>query len=159
MQPTGPRTCSAPWGCADEVFTGLEGSWTLTRDIVGAARMTGTAVFRRLPSGLFAYREEARVQLENGRSHTGSQNYFYERAPGGFLVHFAEEPMRLFHAVAIAPQGDALVGTTTHLCIADTYDSRYVFRADGSFEVTHTVKGPRKDYVSRTVFTRLPPAT
>lgn len=158
MNPIGV-TSPTSWGNAENVFDRLEGTWTLNREIVGAARMTGTAVFRRLPNGLFAYREEARVQLENGKSHAGSQNYFYERAAGGFSVFFAEEPMRLFHAVAVVPEGDRLVGTTTHLCIADTYDSRYVFNQDGSFEVEHTVKGPRKEYVSGTVFTRLPSTT
>lgn len=156
MTPTDPESRPGAWGTADTVFDHLEGGWTLAREIVGTARMSGKAVFRRLPNGLFAYREEARVQLQNGRSHAGSQTYFFERAPEGFAVHFAEEPLRLFHAVAIVRQGDALVGGTTHLCVADRYDSRYVFRADGSFEVEHTVKGPRKDYLSRTVFQRQP---
>lgn len=147
-----------PWGRADQVFERLEGAWALQREIADTARMTGTAVFTRLPSGLFDYREEARVQLANGRSHAGSQRYFFESAAAGFSVHFAEEPMRLFHTVIIEAQGDGLAGATTHLCVADTYDSRYAFRPDGSFEVEHTVKGPRKDYVSRTVFTRLPSA-
>lgn len=156
MNSIGPTPDPTTWGDADDVFDRLEGRWTLDREIAGTARMTGTAVFRRLPDGLFDYREEARVQMENGKSHTGSQRYFYQRAAGGFSVHFAEEPMRLFHTVAIVPEGDRLVGTTSHLCIADTYDSRYAFNPDGSFEVEHTVKGPRKDYVSRTVFKRQP---
>lgn len=159
MTPTDPEITPRTWGNADDVFDRLEASWALDREIVGTARMTGTAAFRRLPNGLFAYREDARVQLESGKAFDGSRQYFFERAAGGFAVHFAEEPMRLFHAVAIAPQGDELVGTTTHLCIADTYDSRYVFNADGSFEIEHIVSGPRKGYVSRTVFTRLPLAT
>ncbi|MCZ2498788.1 hypothetical protein GN316_18655 [Xylophilus sp. Kf1] len=154
MTPATMDPRAGPWGTADAVFDRLEGRWALDREIAGTARMAGSAVFRRLPDGWLGYREEARVMLADGRSHAGSQQYIFERAAGGFRVHFAETPPRLFHAVAVAAQAGALVGSTTHLCVADTYDSRYTFRADGGFEVVHTVRGPRKDYVSRTVFTR-----
>lgn len=67
---------------------------------------------------------------------------------------FRREPPRLFLAIEVVRDGDALAGSATHLCTPDTYDSSYRFLADGSFVIRHTVHGPRKDYLSATVFRR-----
>lgn len=154
MPALNPDLALPSWGAADDVFDRLEGAWALARSIEGKASMSGTAAFIRQPSGLLKYREEGRIRLEDGKEFDGHREYFYERSPGGFTVLFAETPMRVFHGIAIVREGDALIGAANHLCIADNYDSRYAFHADGSFVVEHTVKGPRKDYLSRTVFTR-----
>jgi hypothetical protein len=147
---------STPWDAPDQVFDRLEGLWTLARTIVDQATMQGQAEFRRDGAGRLAYRETGRVQLlASGQSFEGHRDYLFERSPDGFSVFFAETPPRLFHRIALAPDGDALAGSAGHLCVADQYDSRYRFRADGTFEVAHTVAGPRKDYLSRTVFTRV----
>lgn len=116
--------------------------------------MTGTAVFTPLETGMLKYREEGRIRLADGKEFDGHREYLFERAPGGFVVHFAETPPRLFHAIGIVRDGDALAGSATHLCTPDTYDSSYRFLADGSFTIRHTVHGPRKDYLSATVFRR-----
>ena len=149
-----PFPSAAPWATPDDVFDRLEGVWLLARTIEGKASMTGTAVFTRLDTGLLKYREEGRIRLADGKVFDGHREYLYERSPGGFTVLFAENPPRLFHGIAIARDGDALVGSATHLCIADNYDSRYTFLSDGSFVIAHTVNGPRKDYLSRTEFRR-----
>ncbi|WP_198083571.1 DUF6314 family protein [Variovorax sp. E3] len=143
-----------PWGTADAVFDALAGAWTLARTIEGQASMTGIAVFTPGGQGVLKYREEGRIRLADGKEFDGHREYLFERAPGGFVVHFAETPPRLFHAIGIVRDGDALAGSATHLCTPDTYDSSYRFLADGSFEIRHTVRGPRKDYLSATVFTR-----
>jgi hypothetical protein len=142
------------WGTADTVFDGLVGAWELERTIEGQAAMTGIAVFTPLEAGMLKYREEGRIRLADGKEFDGHREYLFERAPGGFVVHFAETPPRLFHAIGIVRDGDALAGSATHLCTPDTYDSSYRFLADGSFTIRHTVHGPRKDYLSATVFRR-----
>ncbi|SFP11325.1 hypothetical protein SAMN05216567_104227 [Variovorax sp. OK605] len=147
-------TSRAPWGAPDTVFDRLEGAWTLERTIEGQAAMTGTAVFTPLAPGWLKYREEGRIRLADGKEFDGHREYLFERAPGGFSVHFAETPPRLFHAIAVVRDGDALAGSATHLCTPDTYDSSYRFLADGGFVIRHTVHGPRKDYLSATVFRR-----
>lgn len=144
----------APWGTADTVFDRLEGAWYLDRTIEGQASMSGTAVFTRLDPGMLKYREEGRITLADGKTFDGHREYFFERAPGGFAVFFAEQPPRLFHGIAIVREGDAFAGSATHLCTPDTYDSSYRFLADGSFVIRHTVHGPRKDYLSATTFRR-----
>ncbi len=147
----------AGWGLPDEVFARLEGTWSLARVFSSGERMLGTAVFRAEPSrALLGYHEEGRMQLPDGRAFDGHRDYVYEREASGFTVHFAEQPRRLFHRIAIVPADGFFIGTASHLCEADTYDSRYIFRAGGHFELDHVVSGPRKDYVSRTVFTRQP---
>jgi len=143
-----------PWGTADTVFDRLVGAWDLERTIEGQASMTGTAVLTQLETGMLKYREEGRIRLADGKEFDGHREYLFERAPGGFVVHFAETPPRLFHAIGIVRDGDALAGSATHLCTPDTYDSSYRFLADGSFTIRHTVHGPRKDYLSATVFRR-----
>jgi hypothetical protein len=144
----------APWGTPDTVFDGLEGAWDLDRTIEGKATMVGIAEFKRLDAGMLKYREEGRIQWADGQAFDGHRDYLFERAPGGFTVLFAETPPRRFHGIAIARDGDALVGSAAHLCVADHYDSLYRFLADGSFVIAHVVNGPRKDYLSRTVFRR-----
>lgn len=151
---TMPLPPLASWGTPDTVFDRLEGAWDLDRLIEGKATMAGIARFARLGAGPLKYREEGRIQLPDGQAFDGHREYVYERSADGFSVFFAETPLRLFHAIAIVREGDELVGSAGHLCIADQYDSVYRFRADGTFAIEHLVKGPRKDYLSRTVFTR-----
>lgn len=154
LPPLPPLSSSAPWGTPETVFDRLPGAWALERTIEGQATMSGTAVFTPLEAGLLKYREEGRIRLADGKEFDGHRDYLFERAPGGFVVHFAETPRRLFHAIAVVPEGDALAGSATHLCTPDTYDSAYRFLPDGSFTIRHTVHGPRKDYLSATVFRR-----
>lgn len=142
------------WGDESTVFDRLEGSWDLDRHVGGQASMTGVAVFLRLDPDTLAYREEARVRLADGTTLDAHREYRFARAPRGFTVYFAEHPPRLFHDIEIAHDGDALTGSALHLCSPDTYDSDYRFLADGRFTIRHTVSGPRKDYVSTTLFQR-----
>jgi hypothetical protein len=144
----------APWGTPDTVFERLPGTWDLERTIEGQATMSGIAVFSPLQPGLLKYREEGRIRLADGKEFDGHREYLFESAPRGFLVHFAETSRRLFHAIAVVHDGDALAGSARHLCTPDTYDSGYRFLPDGSFTLRHTVHGPRKDYLSATVFRR-----
>lgn len=116
--------------------------------------MAGTAEFSAQPGGLLNYREEGRTRFPDGNEFNGFREYLFERTPCGFIVSFAEIPPRLFHTVKIFEADGVLVGKTSHLCIADQYDSQYTFRPDGCFEVEHTVTGPRKNYISRAIYAR-----
>ena len=71
---------------------------------------------------------------------------------GGFAVRFVESG-ELFHRVLLVQDGDVLRGEAEHLCGADLYASTYEI-GDGGFAVRHRVKGPRKEYVMRTVYRR-----
>jgi hypothetical protein len=148
-------TVMSAWGSADAVFDRLEGAWDLARTIECHATMAGVAVFTRQHAGLLKYREEGRIRLADGKAFDAHREYRFERTADGFSVFFEEEPPRLFHRIRIAHDAaDALAGSAIHLCAPDVYDSHYRFLADGSFAIRHTVRGPRKDYVSATVFER-----
>ena len=69
----------------------------------------------------------------------------------------------LFHDLSFAAPEEAreegaCVAKADHLCVDDMYDTQYRFRMKGialqGFQVTHTVKGPSKDYVAMSDFRR-----
>jgi hypothetical protein len=144
----------SPWDHADAVFDGLEGTWDLVRTIENQATMTGIAVFAPQLGTMLKYREDGRIRLADGKEFSAHREYRFERDSGGFAVYFEEEPPRLFHRIRIVRDANALAGSATHLCAPDIYDSSYRFLVDGSFTIQHAVRGPRKEYVSTTVFKR-----
>jgi hypothetical protein len=118
--------------------------------------MVGTATFLGCIDGRFGYAERGRVTLADGRILDAERHYLFEQTGDGFAVWFAEPLPRLFHGVVLCRLGTSLVGGSTHPCGDDRYDTRYEFRADGSFLVTHAVHGPRKRYVMETRYARPP---
>jgi hypothetical protein len=132
------------------VIRPLVGSWVLRRSIDNGATMTGHAFIAARGNRHFDYEERVCLQLADGRMIDGERRYLFEECADGFAVSFAENPPRLFHHVALERAGPSLIGTAVHLCGADQYDSRYEFRADGSFVIEHAVLGPRKRYTIST---------
>jgi hypothetical protein len=132
----------------------LLGEWRLERTISGQGQMSGTASFQSAENRRVLYRESGELLLESGTRLHGEQRYFYERTDGGFAVYF-HGTGELFEQVILAVDaaGD-WIGRAEHLCVADVYASEYLFRVDGTFEVRHQVRGPRKDYTIRTVYVR-----
>jgi hypothetical protein len=116
--------------------------------------MVGTATLIGHEDGRYDYREQGRLTLTNGQSLDAERRYFFREENDGFAVFFAETPPSLFHRVALRREGATLIGTATHLCEADRYDSRYEFFADGDFSVQHRVEGPRKRYSMITRYAR-----
>lgn len=114
--------------------------------------MSGKARFSRTESGAALYCEAGVFRLDSGESLSARQSYLYEAVEGGFTVRFVESG-ELFHRVLLVQDGEISRGEAEHLCGADLYASAYHFRK-GGFAVRHAVKGPRKDYVVRTVYRR-----
>jgi len=119
--------------------------------------MTGTAIIANLSGGQFQYHEQGHLHLADGQVIEAERRYLFEECRGGFTVLFAESPPRLFHRIVLNSAGSSLVGHAMHLCGEDRYDSRYEFRADGSFIVEHAVRGPRKRYAIVTNYSRRGP--
>ncbi len=138
------------WGLAR-----LLGQWRLQREIPGQGSMTGLAVFEAAGDSKLLYRESGELRLETGALLRGAQSYFYEAIPTGFEVRFQDTGELFEQVTLIAVEGDSWVGHAQHLCAADTYISEYRFHANGTWQVQHTVTGPRKDYIIRTTYTRL----
>jgi len=147
----------------DLVLDRLAGRWSLQRIVDGQdtnqGSMHGIATFRRLESGLMAYREEGRLQLRGGEAFDAFRDYLYDGIPNGFAVFFAETPPRLFHEIKLrSAENGALIGEAGHLCGNDHYETRYAFQRDGSFVIRHDVRGPCKDYTMTTHYARIAPS-
>jgi hypothetical protein len=142
--------------CGD-ILDFLLGAWAFEREVTGMASGEGTAFLRPLDEDTALYEESAQVQLMNGHVLHGTQRYLYCRrkdGPSGLDVLFYETG-RIFHQLRFQEdESRGLVAAGTHWCSEDCYRSRYELRDDGRFIVQHTVRGPRKNYTIRTVYSR-----
>ncbi|AVL51629.1 trigger factor [Roseobacter denitrificans] len=124
----------------------FEGSWTLSRRIMprrgAGAVFEGTAIWSRAHGGL-RYVEKGLMQIDGQAGMQAERRYFWS---GELSVFF--EDGRFFHNVP--PHG----GETEHWCDPDTYKGIYDFTRWPQFEVTWQVTGPKKDYLSKTLYTR-----
>jgi hypothetical protein len=143
------------WGPPEGVFARMIGDWSFERRVSNGATMTGSAVFEPMGDGEARYREVGRLCLAGGAEFDAAREYLYRQRETGFAVFFREGPPRLFHTVILSPRGDGiLVGEASHLCGHDHYRTGYEFLPDRSFCIEHAVHGPRKDYVTTTLFRR-----
>lgn len=143
-------------GTPSEIFAALVGEWRLKRSILPSGRFEGTARFDRVDASTLRYREEGVLSLPDTADILGTREYIYRLEGDSLCAYFPEDPPRLFHCFALTsdPSHAAVVGDATHQCNTDLYSSHYVFRPDGTFRITHQVKGDRKDYVLETEYER-----
>ncbi len=141
--------------CSATLLTAQDfmGQWTLSRKIkdnlhghngtlTGLAAFTGTGAIR------LTYEENGTLVLETGASLAASRRYLWEFTDAEVVVCFADS--KPFHQ--FIPSGHA--DGTDHPCGDDFYTVRYDFTAWPQWEAVWTVTGPRKDYVSRSVYRR-----
>ena len=135
----------------NDVFAQLPGSWTQTRSITPGGTYHGTALFTRIHDNTLQYREEGALTTDQG--HTGEvfRSYLFKRIGDRIEVLFDEAEPRLFHELSIDHQGRA---EADHKCGDDFYKSVYQFMSRDEFKITHTVTGPRKNYVMETKYVR-----
>ncbi|WP_224503825.1 DUF6314 family protein [Celeribacter litoreus] len=132
-------------------LTDFEGEWTLERTIDDAlagqsARMTGKATFTPEDDGL-RMTERGRLEMEaTSQSFDAEREYVWRSAPNGIAVYFDDG--RLFHLFETA----SACPTADHDCPPDDYSVAYDFSEWPVWTARWRVKGPRKDYVSTTVF-------
>ena len=140
-----------------KVFDLLLGSWFFVREVSGQASMAGRATVGLFDEETALYQETARVALASGRTLNGQQRYIYRRSPdpvNGFDI-LIERTQQLFQSLKFSPSGNGrLTASASHFCQADSYFSEYAWNEEGIFHVQHTVRGPHKNYVARTVYTR-----
>lgn len=123
------------------------GNWNLTRRIVPkdgpVAQFEGTASWSWKERGL-SYLEHGVMTLSGHLPMQAERRYFWK---DDLSVYFDDG--RFFHAVP------ATGGETRHWCDPDTYTGTYDFAAWPDFTLVWHVTGPRKDYRSTTIYTRL----
>lgn len=112
----------------------------------------------------YIYIESGTFTPATGQPITASRRYVYRYSESAdkLSVWFVKpdrnlEVDYLFHNLAFARPEEAreegaCVAKADHLCVDDMYDTQYRFPMKGialhSFQVSHTVKGPSKDYVA-----------
>jgi hypothetical protein len=142
---------------APHILDRLQGEWKFVREVPGKATMTGRARIAATSADRARYDETANVRLADGKTLTGSQSYRYKRLPApanGFEVLFGETG-ELFERLEFHAQPDGSQrADAEHLCGDDRYVSNFVLDAEDRLLVEHTVTGPNKNYVARTVYRR-----
>lgn len=142
---------------AKKILHHLHGSWRLSREISGshAAQARGVAVFEKtLRPDELNYSEDVEITLSEGRTLKGYQHYIYRLEEDNKLNVYFEDGVRLFHSVDCISEGDSVEHKASHYCQPDTYTTSYFF-GDIVFQIEHTVRGPKKDYISRTTYHKI----
>ena len=88
--------------------------------------------------------------------------YAYDKCQDLLSVYFVDEKNQrsaLFHTIHFQskqPSASGWMANGDHLCDQDHYSASYLFVFNGLdlvlFEITYHVKGPAKDYLSKTIF-------
>jgi hypothetical protein len=129
------------------------GSWALQRTIVDNLHgqngtLTGQAMFTGADVGQLTYEENGTLKLETGAVLAASRRYHWEFTGACVVVTFADgSPFHQF-----VPWDHA--AGTDHPCGDDFYTVRYDFTHWPQWQAVWTVRGPRKDYVSTSLYCR-----
>ena len=138
----------------------LRGRWSIERRIEPGGYFAGEASFTpRSPASLL-YRESGRVVLDNGNELDGENSYVYALRNGDIEISFADGPSRGKQFIDISLPADdpaefPVVSADRHLCRLDTYEATFRLEHADLFRMTYVVRGPKKSYVSRSVYRRL----
>lgn len=149
------RVSDLDWGGPGGCLERLTGKWLLSRHITPGGRMEGFAEFTRAEDDVWLrYHEQGELVLDSGQRLHATRSFLFRALNEGFSVHFDDERASLFQEVCVTRVETLLIGQADHQCLEDRYSSVYEFSQDGTFSILHAVRGPRKDYISRTSFRR-----
>lgn len=122
------------------------------REFDNGSKANGTARFDVKDDNFLEYSEKGQLILSDGQVLKSSRQYYYEIHPREILIYFFESPKSLFEKIELQEIKGAWMGKAMHHCGNDLYCSEYHFWEDGTFEILHKVKGPKKNYISKTQF-------
>jgi hypothetical protein len=153
---------------AGAVFRALhESKWTFERTLTGQpsnGTAHGQAQFHFSNQQELLYKEQGKLILPSQTPLDITQKYLYvyDTVEDLLTVYFVDEKNQrtsLFHTIHFQPKEASpleWIANGEHLCGQDHYSASYLFAFNGSdlarFEITYQVKGPAKDYVSKTIF-------
>lgn len=160
------------------IFRSLEGTWKMHRSLTSdlpafpSGTFTGTATFK--PNAAFnhssmLYHETGELVTDSGITLKANRKYVYRFSPEDEKISMwfvkeppvegAEEVDYLFHELEFEFVERRWIAKGDHLCNTDMYWAFHDFRTDaiGNVErwgLRYKVKGPQKDYLSDTAYTR-----
>lgn len=140
------------------IFKGLEGRWSFVRIIDNflTSSLSGQAIgiAQFLPvlgqSNLLHYIELGEFVSITGHRNSVTQEYFYKlNSENAIEVYFSVDGVMqdLFHIIANHTNIE-------HICLQDIYAVNYDFSVD-QLLINYDVTGPKKRYISNTIFKRL----
>lgn len=137
------------------IFHGFEGSWKFHRVISTQGNAEGIAQFtpRKADKDCLDYREDGTFYANNGKTYKIFREYLYRLEKDTISVYFAEKPPRLMHTLEfIFPTLKS--AKALHQCDCDLYEGFYEFDFPEAFNLSYSVKGPKKNYTISTRFER-----
>ncbi|CAF4122176.1 unnamed protein product [Rotaria sordida] len=153
---------------AGAVFRSLhESKWTFERTLKGKPSdgiVHGQAQFNFSQQNELIYKEQGKLILSSQEILDITQKYIYiyDENKDLITVYFVDNNDKcssIFHTISFQSKQSSNIGWIAygeHLCNQDHYFISYLFIFNGinlsQFEITYTVKGPAKDYISKTIF-------
>lgn len=135
-------------------FKSLEGSWRLKREISTGETLEGKAVFEAISNAAFLMREEGQLILLNKVQIPAARLWYWHLCDGDILeVTYDQTRLETYHLVNLERSEIGWHGEAQHLCGSDLYSGEYSFNENG-FEIIQSVKGPKKDYLVRSIYLR-----
>jgi Family of unknown function (DUF6314) len=144
-----------------QFFQSLPGNWSLKRTIPNG-NMVGEATFEAVETKIntLFYHEQGWITFNLQPQQTLACHreymYCYQCESDAIFIYFIEdgETDRLFHTLQFSLAKGISTAAGIHLCKQDTYHVTYKTVDENAFEISYSVKGPKKDYTLYTVFKR-----
>ena len=133
----------------------LIGSWSYEREFDNGSSGSGLACFERTNSNKLEYSENGTLNLTTAAILKSKRKYYFIANKNKLEIYFFENPKTLFQSFELKSKGNTLTGKANHQCGSDHYASEYIFKSDGRFEITHKVRGPKKKYSSKTIYSKI----
>ena len=138
----------------------LRGNWAIEREIKPGGHFIGTGAFTQRSADSLLYREFGDLTLDSGVVLSGENSYVYSLRNSNIEVSFADGQSRGMHFIDMSLPDDRpdllpVVCVDQHKCRLDTYDATFSMETSAAFEISYTVRGPTKGYVSRSTYRRL----
>ncbi|MAB30326.1 MAG: hypothetical protein CMP78_01865 [Formosa sp.] len=133
----------------------LVGAWTFDREFDNGSSGIGTVNFIKNKFYGLEYSELGTLKLVNGTVLTAKRKYYFSATEKNLEIYFFETPKVLFQGIELKIKGKNIIGKATHHCGDDFYDSEYVFKANGTFQIKHKVVGDKKKYLSKTNYRKI----
>lgn len=144
---------------AQAIFKLLPGTWqyirsiTNVRDAALSGEAIGQGIFTNTDQSELFYTELGCFTTKNGNQLKTSNAYFY-------VYNKSTNRLEKYFAIDLHTKGDLfyVLGsdkTAEHHCGQDIYKAHYELLAPSELVINYSVTGPRKNYTSRTVYTRI----